>query len=243
MHTYPMKRAEKAERIAVLLEELFPEPPVPLDHTDAFSLLVAVLLSAQCTDDRVNLVTPALFAAAPTPKAMRDLGEAKILELIRSCGLAPTKAKNIKRLSEILCDDYDGNVPETLEELETLPGVGHKTAAVVVSQFFGVPAFPVDTHIFRLARRWGLSRGKTVEAVEADLKKLFAPETWRDVHLQIIFFGRKFCPARGHDPEVCPICSWSGVKSVLAAEAKPKAKKSKASPRKSSKKKASELRA
>ena len=243
MHTYPMKRAEKAERIAVLLEELFPEPPVPLDHTDAFSLLVAVLLSAQCTDDRVNLVTPALFAAAPTPKAMRDLGEAKILELIRSCGLAPTKAKNIKRLSEILCDDYDGNVPETLEELETLPGVGHKTAAVVVSQFFGVPAFPVDTHIFRLARRWGLSRGKTVEAVEADLKKLFAPETWRDVHLQIIFFGRKFCPARGHDPEVCPICSWSAVKSILAAEAKPKAKKSKATPRKSSKKKASEPRA
>ena len=151
---------------------------------------------------------------------MRDLGVEKILELIRSCGLAPTKAKNIQRLSEILCEKYDGAVPETLEELEALPGVGHKTAAVVISQFFGVPAFPVDTHIFRLARRWGLSRGKTVEAVEADLKKLFPPETWRDVHLQIIFFGRKFCPARGHDPDACPICAWSGVKSVLAAEAK-----------------------
>ncbi len=219
-----MKRLEKAEKIAAQLEELFPEPPVPLDHTDAFSLLVAVLLSAQCTDDRVNLVTPALFRAAPTPDAMRRLGVEAILELIRSCGLAPTKAKNIQRLSEILCDEYDGNVPQTLEELEALPGVGHKTAAVVVSQFFGVPAFPVDTHIFRLARRWGLSRGKTVEAVEADLKKLFPPDTWRDVHLQIIFFGRAFCPARGHVPADCPICSWSGVKAVFAAEAKGKSK-------------------
>ena len=240
-----MKRAEKAERIAIQLEDLFPEPPVPLDHTDAFSLLVAVLLSAQCTDDRVNLVTPALFKAGPTPQAMRDLGVEKILELIRSCGLAPTKAKNIQRLSEILCEKYDGGVPETLEELEALPGVGHKTAAVVISQFFGVPAFPVDTHIFRLARRWGLSRGKTVEAVEADLKKLFPPETWRDVHLQIIFFGRKFCPARGHDPDACPICAWSGVKSVLAAEAKlkPKAAKKKSAKKKSVKKQSANARA
>lgn len=160
VHSSVMRRAEKAKKIAVQLEELFPEPPVPLDHTDAFSLLVAVLLSAQCTDDRVNLVTPALFKAAPTPDSMKRLGVDAILEFIRSCGLAPTKAKNIQRLSEILCEEYDGQVPQTLEELEALPGVGHKTAAVVMSQFFGVPAFPVDTHIFRLARRWGLSRGK-----------------------------------------------------------------------------------
>ena len=235
-----MKRAEKAERIAVLLEELFLNHRFAGPHRCVFAL-VAVLLSAQCTDDRVNLVTPALFAAAPTPEAMRELGEAKILELIRSCGLAPTKAKNIKRLSEILCDTYDGNVPETLEELEALPGVGHKTAAVVVSQFFGVPAFPVDTHIFRLARRWGLSRGKTVEAVEADLKKLFAPETWRDVHCRSSFRS-EFCPARGHDPRT--------ARSLLLVRSEagpglpsPSQGQSRRRPRNFSKKKASEAHA
>ena len=222
-----MKRADKTEKIRAILDELYPEPPIPLDHTDPFTLLVAVLLSAQCTDERVNLVTPGLFALAPDPQAMAAQPVEAILEKIRSCGLAPTKAKNISKLAQRLVEEFDGMVPKDLATLETLPGVGHKTASVVMAQAFGVPAFPVDTHIFRLARRWGLSRGKNVEAVEKDLKKLFPADRWNDAHLQIIFFGREYCPARGHDPEVCPICSWAGVKAVLDAENKKKAPRKK----------------
>ena len=221
-----MRKAEKVEKISAILDEHFARPPIPLDHKDAYTLLVAVLLSAQCTDDRVNLVTPGLFELADNAKDMAKLPVEQILEAIRSCGLAPTKAKNILKLSEILTEEYDGVVPNTLEQMEALPGVGHKTASVVMTQAFGMPAFPVDTHIFRLARRWGLSRGNNVDAVERDLKKLFPAESWGKVHLQFIFFGRKFCPARGHIPEDCPICSWGGVKKVLAAEAA-KASKSK----------------
>jgi endonuclease-3 len=221
-----MRKAEKVEKITAILDEHFARPPIPLDHKDAYTLLVAVLLSAQCTDDRVNLVTPGLFELADNAKDMAKLPVEQILEAIRSCGLAPTKAKNILKLSEILTQEYDGVVPNTLEQMEALPGVGHKTASVVMTQAFGMPAFPVDTHIFRLARRWGLSRGNNVDAVERDLKKLFPAESWGKVHLQFIFFGRKFCPARGHIPEDCPICSWGGVKKILAEEAA-KASKSK----------------
>ena len=221
-----MRKAEKVEKISQILDEHFARPPIPLDHKDAYTLLVAVLLSAQCTDERVNLVTPGLFELADNAKDMAKLPVEKILEAIRSCGLAPTKAKNILKLSEILVEEYDGVVPNTLEQMEALPGVGHKTASVVMTQAFGMPAFPVDTHIFRLARRWGLSRGKNVDAVEKDLKKVFPEEAWGKVHLQFIYFGRKFCPARGHVPEDCPICSWGGVKTVLAEEAA-KASKSK----------------
>ena len=224
-----MRKAEKVEKISQILDEHFARPPIPLDHKDAYTLLVAVLLSAQCTDERVNLVTPGLFELADNAKDMAKLPVEKILEAIRSCGLAPTKAKNILKLSEILVEEYDGVVPNTLEQMEALPGVGHKTASVVMTQAFGMPAFPVDTHIFRLARRWGLSRGKNVDAVEKDLKKLFPEDDWGKVHLQFIYFGRKFCPARGHIPEDCPICSWGGVKKVLAEEAakasKPKRKR------------------
>lgn len=221
-----MRKAEKVEKISQILDEHFAKPPIPLDHKDAYTLLVAVLLSAQCTDERVNLVTPALFELADNAKDMAKVSVDEILETIRSCGLAPTKAKNILKLSQILAEDYDGVVPDTLEGMEALPGVGHKTASVVMTQAFGMPAFPVDTHIFRLARRWGLSRGKNVDAVEKDLKKVFPEDQWGKVHLQFIFFGRKFCPARGHVPEDCPVCSWGAVKAVLAEEAA-KASKSK----------------
>tara|TARA_Y100001934_G_C12246015_1_gene722748 strand:- start:135 stop:800 length:666 start_codon:yes stop_codon:yes gene_type:complete len=220
-----MRRAEKALKIHSILNDLYPEPPIPLDHQDAYTLLVAVLLSAQCTDERVNLVTPGLFKKASTPEAMAELEVDDILESIRSCGLAPTKAKNIHRLSQSLVTDYGGDVPERIELLEKLPGVGHKTASVVMCQAFGQPAFPVDTHIFRNARRWGLSRGSNVEAVERDLKKLFPKSDWNKVHLQIIYFGREYCPARSHSPEKCPICSWAGIKKILEAEKKPKARR------------------
>jgi len=199
----------KATRIQAILEDLYPETPVPLDHTDSYTLLVAVLLSAQCTDARVNTVTPALFERANTPQKMAVVEVDEIREIIRPCGLSPTKAKNIRALSEILVERHGGEVPAGFAELEALPGVGHKSASVVMAQAFGVPAFPVDTHIFRLARRWGLSRGKNVEKVEASLKRLFPRDRWNKLHLQIIFFGREYCPARGHDPEVCPICSWA----------------------------------
>ncbi|MEM7410570.1 MAG: endonuclease III [Myxococcota bacterium] len=213
-----MTRAEKARRIAAILEERYPRPDAPLDHTDPYTLLVAVLLSAQCTDARVNQVTPALFARASTPDAMAKLRASEIQRMIRSCGLAPAKAKNIRALSVILRDEYEGRVPSDLGALESLPGVGHKTASVVMSQAFGVPAFPVDTHIHRLAGRWGLSRARNVVEVERDLKKLFPPETWGKVHLQIIFFGREHCPARGHDLETCPICGWAASKAQVARE-------------------------
>ena len=197
-----------------MLDEYYPETPVPLDHSNAFTLLVAVLLSAQCTDKRVNMVTPALFEMADNAADMATLSVEEILETIRSCGLAPTKAKNIRRLSEILLEDYGGEVPGSLKEMKKLPGVGHKTASVVVAQWFGVPAFPVDTHIHRLAERWGLSSGKNVKETEKDLKALFAEETWNKRHLQIIFYGREYCPARSHQVEECPICSY-----VAASEA------------------------
>ena len=203
-----MKRAEKAKRIGEILDRLYPEPPIPLAHRDPFTLLVAVLLSAQTTDAQVNKVTPALFAKADTPQAMAELSEEEILDAIRSCGLSPSKAKNIRKLAQILVDEHGGAVPRDIEALERLPGVGHKTASVVMSQAFGEPAFPVDTHIHRLAGRWGLSRAKNVEQTEADLKKVFAREEWGRRHLQIIYFGREHCPARGHERADCPICAW-----------------------------------
>jgi endonuclease-3 len=202
-------QAEKARRIAEVLDELHPEVPVPLEHVDPFTLLVAVLLSAQTTDARVNLVTPALFARASTARAMAEVPVEEILGHIRTCGLAPSKAKNIRALSERLVERHGGRVPQDFEALEALAGVGHKTASVVMAQAFGVPAFPVDTHIHRLAARWGLSDGTSVERTERDLKRLFPRARWNVLHLQIIYFGREHCPARGHDLEACPICSWA----------------------------------
>ena len=213
-----MTRAEKARRIGRILDRLYPATRVPLHHEDPFTLLVAVLLSAQCTDERVNLVTPGLFAAASDPEAMARLGAPRIQRLIRSCGLAPAKAKNIAALSKIVESEHGGVVPESFEALEALPGVGHKTASVVMSQAFGHPAFAVDTHIHRLAARWGLSRARNVVETERDPKRLFAPETWGKVHLQIIYFGREHCPARGHDLATCPICSWAASKARMARE-------------------------
>jgi len=204
-----MTRKEKAKKIAEILDRLYPTPPIPLAHRDPFTLLVAVLLSAQTTDAQVNKVTPALFAQAHTPVAMAKLSVDEILDSIRSCGLAPSKAKNIKRLAETLVQEHEGQVPKDIEALERLPGVGHKTASVVMTQAFGEPAFPVDTHIHRLAARWRLSKGTNVEQTERDLKKVFPREEWGKRHLQIIYFGREYCPARSHDMSVCPICSWA----------------------------------
>jgi len=207
-----MTRREKARRIAGILDELYPSVDIPLKHEDPFTLLVAVVLSAQTTDKLVNTVTPALFARASTPERMAALPVEEIQSLIRRIGLTQAKAKNLKRLSEILVEKHGGRVPRTLEELEELPGVGHKTASVVLNQAFGLPAFPVDTHIHRLAARWGLSSGKNVETTERDLKQVFSEESWGKVHLQIIYFGREYCPALYHDLEVCPICSWAASK-------------------------------
>ncbi|MDP6943045.1 MAG: endonuclease III [Myxococcota bacterium] len=215
-----MNRAEKAQRIQALLDELYPETPIPLDHADPYTLLVAVMLSAQTTDKKVNEVTPGLFALADTPAAMAEVSVETIQNAIRTVGLAPTKARNLKNLSIDLRDTHGGVVPESFEALEALPGVGHKTASVVMSQAFGVPAFPVDTHIHRLAARWGLSSGKNVERTEADLKRTFPRDSWNKLHLQIIFFGRQHCPARGHDLTTCPICGWAASKKRVAAEAK-----------------------
>ena len=215
-----MKRSEKAERIAAMLEEYYPETPVPLDHENPFQLLVAVLMSAQTTDLKVNEVTPALFAKGPNAKEMAELPVEVILEDIRQVGLAPTKAKNIKRMAELLIERHDGEVPASFEELEALPGVGHKTAGVVMAQSFGVPAFPIDTHIHRLAARWGLSNGKNGEKTEKDLKAIFPKELWNKLHLQIIFFGREYCPARNHDLTQCPICSWTATKKRIREEMK-----------------------
>ena len=201
-----MRKAERAQVVLERLNHRYPETPIPLDHSDPFTLLIAVLLSAQCTDKKVNEVTPALFAAGPTPKAMASLDESEIWSLIRQLGLAKTKAKHVRRLSEMLLSEHDGAVPDNFQALEALPGVGHKTASVVMSQAFGVPAFPVDTHIHRLAQRWGLSNGLSVAATERDLKRLFPKEHWNRLHLQIIFYGREFCSARGCDGMVCPIC-------------------------------------
>ncbi|MEC8143245.1 MAG: endonuclease III [Candidatus Thermoplasmatota archaeon] len=220
-----MKRKEKAERIQKMLEELYPEIPVPLDHETPFQLLIAVLMSAQTTDLKVNQVTPELFKQGPTPEKMASLEVAHIQSMIREVGLAPTKAKNIKRLSELLLERHDGEIPSTFEELEDLPGVGHKTAGVVLAQAFGIPAFPVDTHIHRLAARWGLSNGRNVDQTEKDLKAVFPKNAWNDLHLQIIFFGREYCPARYHDLSQCPICSWAATKKRIAEEAKMNRKK------------------
>lgn len=207
-----MTRKEKAKEIAIILDSLYPETPIPLDFLDNYTLLIAVLLSAQCTDVRVNMVTPELFAKADNPLKMIDLGIDTIQGIIRPCGLSPAKSKNIYNLSKILMERYEGNVPESFEALESLPGVGHKTASVVMSQGFGHPAFPVDTHIHRLAHRWSLSNGKSVEQTEKDLKSVFPMNTWNKIHLQIIFYGREYCPARGHDDEKCMICAKYGRK-------------------------------
>ena len=210
-----MQKADKVQLVIDTLEHHFPETPIPLDHKDPYTLLIAVLLSAQSTDAGVNKVTPILFERADNPYDMVKLTVEEIRSIIRPVGLSPAKSKNIHALSQILTDQYQGIVPESLEDLESLPGVGHKTASVVVSQAFGVPAFPVDTHIQRLMYRWTLSTGKNVVQTEKDAKRLFPRELWNKLHLQIIFFGRAFCPARGHDPNACPLCSKIGRKSLF----------------------------
>lgn len=216
-----MKRQEKADRIGEILDDLYPDPAIPLDHRDPYTLLVAVALSAQTTDKKVNQVTPALFAEASTPEEMVELGPERILELIREIGLAPTKARNLWLAANQIIDG-GGEVLPDWDFLESLAGVGHKTASVVMSQGFGVPAFAVDTHIHRLAARWGLSNGTTVERTEHDLKALFPRETWNRRHIQIIYFGREHCPARHHDLLTCPICSWAASKRRILDEARPR---------------------
>lgn len=211
-----MTKQEKAAFVLKTLNRLYPHPAIPLDHSDAYTLLVAVVLSAQCTDKKVNEITSLLFAKARTPKQMAAMEVEEIREIIKPCGLSPAKSKALHGLSEIILAKHGGKVPHTFEELEALPGVGHKTASVVMSQAFGVPAFPVDTHIHRLAWRWGLSTGKNVEQTEKDLKRLFPEDTWNALHLQIIYFGREHCPAKQHDPRKCPICSVIGRKELFS---------------------------
>ena len=203
-----MLKRERASKIQDILDRLYPDPAIPLAHDSPFTLLIAVLLSAQTTDARVNMVTPVLFEKASTPESMSVLPVEEIHDAIRSCGLAPGKARNIRKLSQTLVSDYAGKVPADIDKLERLAGVGHKTASVVVSQAFDQPAFPVDTHIHRLAGRWRLSRARNVVETERDLKKLFDEKSWSQLHLQMIYFGREYCPARGHDEGGCPICSW-----------------------------------
>lgn len=210
-----MTKQEKAAFAARTLARLYPHPAIPLDHTDPYTLLVSVVLSAQCTDKKVNEVTPHLFAKARTPKDMVKLDVDRIRDIIRPCGLSPAKSKAIHGLSAILLEKYKGQVPRTFEDLEALPGVGHKTASVVMTQAFGVPAFPVDTHIHRLAWRWTLSDGSSVAKTEADLKRLYPEKDWAALHLRIIYFGREHCPAKGHDPRVCPICKEIGRKELF----------------------------
>lgn len=202
-----MTKAEKVSDILAILDKFFSNPAIPLDHKDPYTLLVSVVLSAQCTDERVNKTTPFLFKRADNPYDMVKMSPEEIREIIKPCGLSPMKSKGIYGLSKILIDKYNGEVPRTFEELEALPAVGHKTASVVMTQCFGMPAFPVDTHIHRLAYRWGLTNGKSVEQTEHDLKRLIPQEKWDKTHLQIIYFGRKYCPARGHLWKDCPICS------------------------------------
>ncbi|MDJ0770756.1 MAG: endonuclease III [Ilumatobacter sp.] len=212
-----MKRQDKADRIGEILDQLYPTPPIPLDHTDPYTLLVSVALSAQTTDKKVNEVTPALFAVADTPAKMAALDPERILELIREIGLAPTKAKNLWLAANQIIDAGGELVPD-FDFLESLAGVGHKTASVVMAQAFGVPAFPVDTHIHRLADRWGLSNGTNVDRTERDLKAVFPRDTWNRRHLQIIYFGREYCPARGHDLAACQICGWAATKKRIREE-------------------------
>lgn len=216
-----MNRKEKAARIQATLDRLYPKPEVPLDHEDPYTLLIAVLLSAQCTDVRVNMTTPKLFALAKTPDKMAKQSAGAIREIIKPCGLSPAKSKAIKELSRLLIERHGGKVPRTFEELEALPGVGHKTASVVMSDAFGQPAFPVDTHIHRLAKRWGLSDGSNVERTERDLKALFAEKDWERLHLQIIYFGREHCPALRHDMHDCPICSFAATAKLRAESSRP----------------------
>jgi len=215
-----LRRAEKAERIGRELDDLYPETPIPLDHSDPYTLLVAVMLSAQTTDKKVNEVTPRLFEIAGNAEEMSSLSVDEIHEIIREIGLAPTKAKNLKRMAEQILDDGGGVRPDW-DFLESLAGVGHKTASVVMSQAFGIPAFPVDTHIHRLAARWGLSNGRSVEKTEKDLKAVFPEGTWNRRHLQIIFFGREYCPALRHDLRNCQICSWAATKKRIREEMGP----------------------
>lgn len=201
-----MTKSEKVTDILKILDKLYPNPPIPLDHKDAYTLLISVLLSAQCTDVRVNKTTPSLFKLADNPFDMMKLSVDEIREIIKPCGLSPMKSKGIAGLSKILVEKFNGEVPNTFEDLESLPAVGHKTASVVMTQWFGIPAFPVDTHIHRLAYRWGLSSGKNVDQTEHDLKRLIPEKKWNKAHLQIIYFGREYCTARGHDWKMCPIC-------------------------------------
>jgi endonuclease III len=214
----PRDRAGRAAKILEILDQHYPSVASFLEHEDAFQLLVATMLSAQCTDARVNQVTPALFARAPSALAMSELKPRQVRPYIKSCGLAPSKARNIVASSRALVRKHGGVVPENLEALESLPGVGHKTACVVLSQAFGTPVFPVDTHIHRLAGRWQLSRARNVEEVERDLKKVFPPERWNTLHLQLIEFGRAQCTAKQHEPAACPICSWAMSKARARAE-------------------------
>jgi endonuclease-3 len=215
-----LDRRARAQRIGAILDELYPQPAMPLDHEDPYQLLVATILSAQCTDARVNMVTPALFARAPNAAAMAKMTAAQILPFIKTCGLAPGKAKNLAAMARALVAEHGGEVPGNMEALEGLAGVGHKTASVVMVQAFGQPAFPVDTHIHRLAARWQLSRARTVDETEADLKQLFPQDEWPRRHLQIIYFGREHCPALRHEPARCPICSWAMSKARAQREAK-----------------------
>lgn len=224
-----MNRQEKADAIGTELDARYPAPPIPLDHVDPFTLLVAVALSAQTTDKKVNEVTPLLFASAPDARTMASLDESEILAFIRQVGLAPTKAKNLKRMSALLVERHEGVVPADMVALEALPGVGHKTASVVMTQAFGLPAFPVDTHIHRLATRWGLTSGANVEQTERDLKALFPEDTWNRRHLQFIYFGREHCPALRHDPSSCPICKWAAVPTRALAAKNGNAKPARAS--------------
>ena len=213
-----MRKSERVKFIIGKLNQLYPDIPAPLKHSNKFELLIAVLLSAQCTDERVNKITPILFSKACDPFRMAELPIEMIYKIVRPCGLAPQKSKAISKLSKILIEKFNGKVPESYYDLEKLPGVGHKTASVVMSQGFGHPAFPVDTHIHRLADRWGLSNGKNVEKTEKDLKKVWPKEAWNRRHLQIIFFGREFCPARNHDLSRCQICSWAASKKRIIDE-------------------------
>ena len=217
-----MTRAEKARKIGLILDRMYDVPDVPLAHEDPYTLLIAVLLSAQCTDERVNKTTPHLFALARTPEQMVELSVNEIREIIKPCGLSPQKSKAIHELSRLLIERHGGEVPRSFEELEALPGVGHKTASVVMAHAFGVPAFPVDTHIHRLAERWGLSSGRNVVQTERDLKELWDEKEWIRRHLQIIYFGRQHCPARSHDPKACPICSFAAPRRAASAASAPR---------------------
>jgi len=212
-----MRRKEKAARIGKILDKFYPEQPIPLDHSDEYTLLVAVMLSAQTTDKKVNQVTPRLFKVANTPEKMSRLEVQEIRNIIREIGLAPTKAKNLKKMAEQIIEN-GGNIIPDWKFLESLAGVGHKTAGVVMSQAFGLPAFPIDTHIHRLATRWGLTNGKNVKQTEYDLKRVFPEESWNRRHLQIIYFGREYCPALRHDLQKCPICSWTATKKRIKQE-------------------------